>query len=256
MKKYLLLNKDILNQRGVKTYKELWETNQKDFTGLLIGTKIEFKKIGDANSAKYHCIFSTPEEDRHLDKVFQNFELENFKNNPVFIDSHDYSSITKILGKIENIEVKDGMLQGDVVFNLDSPLGLLARNMVENGFLNATSIGFIPKLFDDEGNIIKSELLEVSGVAVPAHQDALFIKTIEIEEGDDTPPEVIEDELEDVIDENDNIPINSKKTLYNAISTLKKEHTSVIIRIAQGLEIKNEHKKKRMIFKTIRDSLK
>jgi hypothetical protein len=42
-----------------------------------------------------------------------------------------------------------------------------------------SSVGFIPKEFDDKGVILKSELLEVSAVSVPANPEALFEKKIE-----------------------------------------------------------------------------
>jgi HK97 family phage prohead protease len=126
----------------------------------------------------YHFVFSSADEDRHGDIVEQNWVLKNFKNNPVVLDSHNYDSIEHIIGKINKIAVKDGKLQGDIEFALMNPKGLLARNMAEAGFLFTTSVGFIPMEFDDEDffHIIKSELLEVSLVSVPANPKALIDK--------------------------------------------------------------------------------
>jgi len=112
--------------------------------------------------------------DRDREVIFQNFELDNFKKNSVLLDSHRYDSIDRVIGKIENIGVIEGKLQGDISFAIDNPRGLLAKNLVDKGFLGATSIGFIPKQFDADGNPTLSELLEVSVVSVPANPEALF----------------------------------------------------------------------------------
>jgi len=173
--------------------------------------------------------------------VKQNFDLKSFKKNPVFLDSHNYSSIEKIIGKIDRAKVKDNKFQGDIIFNLDNPLGVLARNMVENGFLKATSIGFIPKDFDEKGNITKSEMLEVSAVSVPANPEALFVeKSIEVEgaEVPDKDPEVEEKVVVEVVnDSNECIPEKSKKSLYTVISEMKKKDTDTLMKIASGLTI-------------------
>jgi len=98
------------------------------------------------------------------------------------LDSHNYSSIEHIIGKVNKIKVKDNKLQGEIEFNLHNPKGVMAFHMALNGFLNATSVGFIPKEFDEEGRMTKSELLEDSAVSVPANAEALFEKAMNPEE--------------------------------------------------------------------------
>lgn len=135
----------------------------------------EFTK-SEGSENKFNFVFSSADVDRHGDIVIQNWDLGPFKKNPVFLDSHNYGSIEHILGKIDKTRVKDGKLQGVVEYALDNPKGLLAYKMTLGGFLNATSVGFIPKDFDEKGRISKSELLEVSAVSVPANPHALLEK--------------------------------------------------------------------------------
>lgn len=174
MKFYQLTNKSF-TELGVKTHKDLWKKVKKDHRGLSATVHTEFKKADDSDN-KFDVIMSTATEDRHGDIVEQNWDLKNFKKNPVFLDSHNYDSIEHIIGKVNKIAVNDGKLKGQIEFMLDNPKGMLAYKMARDGFLNATSVGFIPKEFDDKGSIIKSELLEDSAVSVPAQADALFEK--------------------------------------------------------------------------------
>lgn len=198
---YQLTNKSFKNS-DVKTYEELWKKVGKDYEGLSLTVDTEFKPVEDdktgankslddkddqeggkekrkakkGNEGKFNIIMSTDKEDRHGEIIKQKWDLKNFKKNPVFLDSHQYSSIEHIIGKINKIKVKDEKLQGEVEFMLDNPKGMLAYKMAKQGFLNATSVGFIPLAFDKAGNIEKSELLEDSAVSVPANAEALFEK--------------------------------------------------------------------------------
>lgn len=174
MRKFYQVTSKSFDAEGVKTFAELWTKVKGEFDALSIRSVTVFEKT--AESDKFHATFSTASEDRHGDIVYQSFDLKNFKSNPVFLDTHNYSSIEHIIGRVDNIKVKDNKLQGDVVFALDNPKGLLAYKLAAGGFLNTTSIGFIPKEFDDKGNITKSEMLEISGVSVPANAEALFDK--------------------------------------------------------------------------------
>lgn len=190
MRFYQLTNKSF-KENGVTTYKELWKVVKKTHKGFSVCVNTEFKKAEQDN--RFHIIMSTATEDRHGDIVNQDWDLKSFKKNPVFLDSHNYDSIEHIIGKVHNPKVKDGVLQGDVEFMLDNPKGMLAYKMALGGFLNASSVGFIPKQFDDNGNILKSELLEDSAVSVPANAEALFEKTIK-EIGEEVSPSLPEDE--------------------------------------------------------------
>ena len=179
MKKFYQLHNKSLSKHKVDNYKELWDKlKAKGYKGMTIQMKTEFKK-SSKDETKYHAIFSTNSVDRHGDIVEQNWKLKNFKNNPVYLDSHDYSSIESIIGKIVNPKVKDGKLIGDIIFATENPRGQLAKDLAEGGFLNASSVGFIPLKFDDKfEKIIESELLEISAVSIPANPEATYEKNV------------------------------------------------------------------------------
>lgn len=110
------------------------------------------------------------------------WEFDNFQKNPVFLWNHD-PSIPPI-GKILKIERMDKEVLFEVEFASASvnEFADTVFKLFSNGFLSAVSVGFIPKdmepIFSDDGmlvgvDIIRQELLELSAVAIPAHQDAL-----------------------------------------------------------------------------------
>ena len=172
------LNTKSFETKGVSNIKDLWEkVKSEGYKGLAIEVKTKFVK-SESKDNKFHAIFSTANKDRHGDIVEQNWDLKQFKANPVYLDSHNYSSIERIIGKVENIRVKDNKLIGDILFATNSPLGKLAYDLAQDGFLNTSSVGFIPLQFDDKfERILKSELLEISGVSIPADSNALYEKS-------------------------------------------------------------------------------
>lgn len=180
MKKFYQITNKSFKDLAVATTKELWDKVKGEHKGLSMSLETAFTKA-EGSDNKFNFVFSTANQDRHGDFVLQNWDLKHFKKNPVFLDSHNYGSIEHILGKISKIKVKDEKLQGDVEYALDNPKGLLAFKMTLGGFINATSVGFIPKEFDEEGKMSKSELLEVSAVSVPANAEALLEKGIKLD---------------------------------------------------------------------------
>lgn len=128
----------------------------------------------DEETSTLEAVFSTEDEDRHGDIVRQNWDLKQFKKNPVILNSHNYWSATDVIGKAEKIGVKGGQLEGKIKFAVEeNPIAKIIFDLYKNGFLNAFSVGFIPKEFSDKGEILKSELLEISAVSVPANAYAL-----------------------------------------------------------------------------------
>lgn len=177
-RKFYQINNKTFSELGVGSYQEMWEKVKNEHSGLSVQSAVEFKKLKSADN-RFRVVMSTEDQDRHGEVVKQNWDLKSFKKNPVFLDSHNYDSIEHILGRVEKVKVKDNALQGVVEFNTESPKGVLAMKMAENGFLNATSVGFIPQEFNEKGDIEKSELLELSAVSVPSNAEALFEKSIE-----------------------------------------------------------------------------
>lgn len=131
------------------------------------------KKV-DEEKSTVEGIFSTSDEDRHGDVVQQVWDLKHFKKNPVILNSHSYHDAAEVIGKATSIKVKDGKLEGKIKFATgENPKAKVIFDMIKGGFLNAFSVGFIPKEFSNKGEILKSELLEVSVVSVPANAMAL-----------------------------------------------------------------------------------
>ncbi|MDR2673901.1 MAG: hypothetical protein LBC18_03290 [Opitutaceae bacterium] len=73
------------------------------------------------------------------------WRFTRFAKNAPFVDSHDYSSITKLLGRVEAFEVTGGKLIERVRYSLEpGTLAFWAFKMVRDGFLKAVSVGFQP----------------------------------------------------------------------------------------------------------------
>jgi hypothetical protein len=73
------------------------------------------------------------------------WRFTRFAKNAPFVDSHDYSSITKVLGKVEDFRVEGGKLVERVRYIREpGTLGEWAFKMVRDGFLKAVSVGFLP----------------------------------------------------------------------------------------------------------------
>lgn len=185
------INKKSLEDANVKSVKELWEKRKEEgFVGIKTTIPLTIERKENKDNL-FHAIFSTPTKDRHEEIVRQNFDLKAYKKNPVMLDSHNYSSIENIIARVKRIKSGD-VLEGDIEFALDNPRGYLAYKLASGGFLNTSSIGFMPLEFSEDGTeILKSELLEISLVSVPANPEALIEKMNKSIE-DAEPKEIVE----------------------------------------------------------------
>lgn len=255
MIKFYKLTNDSFKSLGVKTLKGLWDKVKDDHDGLITNLKIEFTKKSET---EFDAIFSTGNMDRDGEIIHQNFELDNFKENPVLLDSHRYDTLQRIIGRVDNIEVKEGKLQGTIVFAIDNPLGALAAKLAEKGFINATSIGFIPKEFDGMGNPTRSELLEISIVGVPANAEALLKaekkekkekKDLDDEDIDDEEDDDDEDEEDDDLDiededddedldleEEEEEEVNEDKMIKEAVAEINIDRINALKRINEAVK--------------------
>jgi HK97 family phage prohead protease len=129
--------------------------------------------VTKAAEGKYKVLASTSAIDRQGDSIDQQgWDLSNFKLNPVMPWAHDYSELP--VAKVTNIEVTKLGLEAEFEFAPaeGNPKAQQIKVLYDEGYLNAVSVGFIPK--DRKGNVIlKAELLEISFVPVPANQEAL-----------------------------------------------------------------------------------
>lgn len=107
--------------------------------------------------------------------------LDRYQKNPVFQDSHDYSTILRTIGRATITEVRDGQLFQRICFAVDAnPLARIGYAMYRGGFLHAVSVGFVPIEWENgngqsgfDRKYLKQELLETSAVAIPANPNAL-----------------------------------------------------------------------------------
>jgi len=99
------------------------------------------------------------------------WDFKSFKKNPVLLWAHNYREAP--IGKVLDLR-KDGdkiLFRPQFAINI-SERAKEAFKFYKEGFLNAFSVGFIPKEKEGE-KILKAELLEISAVPVPANPNAL-----------------------------------------------------------------------------------
>lgn len=140
--------------------------------------KIFNAKVKDLGEGKLEAIVSTNDVDRHGEVVdIEGIDLSNYEKNPVVMWAHDYSSppIGKTLEVRKEKIGKKMVLKTVMEFATEiSDLAKEVYSLYKGGFLNAFSIGFMPKETDGD-TYTKSELLEYSAVAIPANPNALLL---------------------------------------------------------------------------------
>ncbi len=123
---------------------------------------------------------STDSIDRHGDIVEPGgVDLEAFQRNPVVMWAHDYRNLP--IGRAERVRVEGNSLRASVLWAPTDFAGQVAE-LYRRGYLRGWSIGFRPiewtERRDEKGallgyRITRWELLEFSGVPIPANPEAL-----------------------------------------------------------------------------------
>lgn len=132
------------------------------------------KKEGD----KLSIVASDETLDRHGDVIkVESWDLSNFKKAPRMLVDHDHR-VEKIVGKWEDIQVDGKSLTMSPVFHDFTPLAVAVKEMVNEGFLDTVSVGFIPHGPEKDGDTGRNELIEVSFVTVPANPNARIAKAL------------------------------------------------------------------------------
>ena len=110
------------------------------------------------------------------------WDIKNYKKNPVFLWGHSHSQPP--IGRTIKIEKTDSALVFDVEFPTEDiyPFADTIFKLYKNNYLNAVSVGFIPKEWKD-GNpddktqprrrFLKQELLELSGCSIQSNYNAV-----------------------------------------------------------------------------------
>lgn len=141
-------------------------------------------------------------------------DLKNYRKNPVVLWAHNYEMPP--IGKAQWVKrTKDGVLS-KVKF-APTELGREVFELYKENYLNAFSVGFIPKKVDDGEKSAKGkdkprrvytewELLEYSAVPVPANPEALALA---MQKGILT-DEVLIEQIQKEIDEDDREPTDEE----------------------------------------------
>src|SRR5579884_274690 len=168
------------------TYLKLTEKQVEDIRAHI--KSLDLKAVDKLKKAKeengsFDVIISTEDLDRSGEIVRQNgWEMGNYKNNPIVLWGHDYYSLPiGVCTETYETTVHGVPATGarGIFYPADiNPLAQQVRRMYEFGLKHGmgvgctTSVGFIPKEFDEDNPrvITRAELLEFSFVPIPANQ--------------------------------------------------------------------------------------
>lgn len=126
-------------------------------------------------------VASTPAIDRDRDRIMPlGIDMTNYQKNPVVIFGHNYHEPWAVIGRAADFQVDSNSLRFKPELrqaaNESDPMHVI-RALWEQNLLRAASIGFIPlEARDNEHggrDFMKSELLEISLVPIPANQEAI-----------------------------------------------------------------------------------
>ena len=110
-----------------------------------------------------------------LDLDMQDWLLDNYRKNPVFLWAHDYWGKYLPLGRVK-AEVEGDRLMAEVVFDQNDDFARAVERKYRDGFLHTVSVGWN---FVEVDKKRKMELLDISGVPVPGDPDALMERQYE-----------------------------------------------------------------------------
>ena len=124
--------------------------------------------------------------DRHGEVVIPDgIILKEYKQNPVVLFGHGFREDVPI-GKIDisSFKITKNYVDADILFDMEDEFAVKIAGKVKNGFLNTGSIGFRPKVIDNEpvlpkqtGVTIKEwELFEFSVVPIPSNVGATALR--------------------------------------------------------------------------------
>jgi hypothetical protein len=105
-------------------------------------------KVIDANTGTVEYIASDESLDSYREVIrADGWRFDRFEKNAPFVDSHNYSSIDCLLGRVIDYKVEKKALVETVRWAIDVPQNFLAQKgfaMTQAGYLKAVSVGFIP----------------------------------------------------------------------------------------------------------------
>jgi hypothetical protein len=105
-----------------------------------------------------------------IDLKANDWFLDNFRKNPVFLWAHDYMGRNLPLGRVD-AQISGNKLISDVVFDQDDDFAKQVERKYRAGFLHTVSVGWD---FIEIDKRRRMDLLDISGVPVPGDPDALI----------------------------------------------------------------------------------
>lgn len=118
-------------------------------------------------------VASTTDVDRHDTIIAQDWKLENFNRNPVFLWQHE--SRRPPVGRVDKWESGEQQSMATVQF-ASTPFADEVYQLYKGGFLNAVSVGFMAgdyKFIGDTIVMTGNELYELSAVTLPGNANAI-----------------------------------------------------------------------------------
>jgi hypothetical protein len=145
-------------------------------------------KVLDAAKGLVEYVASDETVDSYREVVrADGWRFTNFAKNSPFVDSHDYNSVDKLLGKVVDFAVKGKKLIETVQWAVDvadNRLAQLGFKMTEAGYLKAVSVGFFPtKMVSkwDSDPLPFVESLQALGLAKDSNIRAVYLEQEQVE---------------------------------------------------------------------------
>ena len=152
---------------------------------------LDFEQIEDG-----WWVASTPDIDRDGDIIEPlGIQLANYLKNPILLFAHIYNEAWAVIGRAVEIVVDGGALKIKPEWRQpasDSDPMHIIQSLIDAGLIKALSIGFDFLEYEPiqtGWRFIKSELLEISLVPIPAQQNALRLAAKAFEPAPSEPAE-------------------------------------------------------------------
>lgn len=159
-------------------------------------------------------------------------QLSRFESNPVILDDHQ-SGNSAVIGRWLNIQIEGNLLTAEAEFDDQDPNAVIIAGKVERGFIRGASLGLNPFTMsnfvlapDDVYDLVESEILEASIVAIPNNANALVKLYATSEE---SIKELLETEVNEIL------LMASDKSKFNLNNQMKKITLTLSAVAALGL---------------------
>lgn len=178
------------------TFKSLVKQNDIVTLESSLLVKDAVSKIENLDRRRLKFVISTADVDRHKDRIMLNAwdNLDDYMKNPVVLWAHDDSHppIAKCIDIIKDKKALYGVAE---FVDRDMPVigefADMVLRMCQKGFMQATSVGFMPLSYEETNDetrgagtempgydFHRADLMEFSVVPVPANPKALMAKSL------------------------------------------------------------------------------